>query len=47
MSFEDRLINANDELIQENTPLIINTEEPYRRIKTTTFIIIHILFVVN
>ncbi len=43
MSFDDRLLHIND----ENTPLIINTEQPYKPIRTTIFIILHILFMVE
>ncbi|CAF4830670.1 unnamed protein product [Rotaria sp. Silwood1] len=46
MSFEDRLIHANDEIITENTPLIIGIEQYYRPIRTTAFIIIHILLAI-
>jgi len=47
MSFDDRSLNANDEIVHENTPLIVVSERQYRRIRTTIFIIIHILFVVK
>ena len=47
MTFDDRSMNVNDDVIQENTPLITNTEQHYRRIRTTAFIVIHILLVVN
>ncbi|CAF1088274.1 unnamed protein product [Adineta steineri] len=46
MSFDDRLININEDVIQEDIPLIATTEQQYRRIRTTAFIIIHILFVI-
>ncbi|CAF0894608.1 unnamed protein product [Rotaria sordida] len=46
MSFEDRSIHINDEIITENTPLIMGIEKHYRPIRTTTFIIIHILLVI-
>lgn len=47
MSFDDRSINATDEVIHENTPLIATTERQYRRIGTTIFIIFHIFLVVK
>jgi hypothetical protein len=47
MSFDDRSFNAVDEVTQENTPLIVSLEQPYRPIQTTGFIVIHILFTVN
>jgi hypothetical protein len=47
MSFDDRSTNINEEIIQENTPLIASTEQYYRRIRTTSFIVIHILFMVK
>jgi hypothetical protein len=47
MSFDDRSTNINEEIIQENTPLIASTEQYYRRIRTTAFIVIHILFMVK
>ncbi len=47
MSFHDRSINANDEIIHDRTPLITNTERQYRQIRTPIFIIIHILLVVK
>lgn len=47
MTFDDRSMNVNDDIIQENTPLIANTERSYRRIRTTAFIVIHILLVVQ
>ncbi|CAF2872012.1 unnamed protein product [Rotaria sp. Silwood2] len=46
MSFEDRSMHAHDEIITENTPLIIGIEQHYRPIRTTTFIVIHILLVI-
>jgi hypothetical protein len=47
MTFDDRSMNVNDDIIQETTPLIANTDQHYRRIRTTAFIVIHILFVVK
>lgn len=46
MSFDDRSINATDEIIHDDIPLIVATERPYRRIGTPSFIIIHILYIV-
>jgi hypothetical protein len=47
MTFDDRSMNVNDDIIQETTPLIANTDQHYRRIRTTAFIVIHILLVVK
>jgi hypothetical protein len=47
MSFDDRSINVNDEIIHDNVPLISTSERQYRRIGTTIFIIIHILSLVK
>lgn len=47
MSFDDRPMHINEENAHENAPLIANTEQSYRRIRTTAFIVIHILFVVK
>ena len=47
MSFDDRFTNVNDETSGENIPLIAATEQPYRAVRTTGFIVIHILFVVS
>jgi hypothetical protein len=47
MSFEDRLLSGPDDGTQENTPLIVTTEQPYRRIRTTAFIVIQILLTVS
>ncbi|UJR25723.1 hypothetical protein I4U23_007075 [Adineta vaga] len=46
MSFEDRLMNINDDVTNDTLPLIVRTEQPYRRIPTTIFIVIHILFTI-
>jgi hypothetical protein len=46
MSFDDRLVIINDDIIHDNTPLILNTQQEYRPIRTTIFILIHILSVV-
>lgn len=47
ISFDDRSITAADERTQENTPLIDSLEQPYRPIRTTGFIVLHILFTVD
>lgn len=46
ISFEDRLINTTDEQFNENTPLIVNTQQQYRSARTNFVIIIHILFTI-
>lgn len=47
MSFDDRTCIINDEALHDDTPLIVNTEQPYRPIRTTAFIVVHILFMVD
>ena len=47
MSFDDRLGIINDEIMQDDTPLIVNIEQPYRPIRTTAVIVFHILFTVD
>jgi hypothetical protein len=47
MSFDDRSVIINDDIIHDNTPLILNTQQEYRPIRTTIFILIHILSVVK
>lgn len=47
MSFDDRFTNVNDEIAGENIPLIATTEQPYRVIRTTAFIVLHIILVVS
>lgn len=48
MSFEDRaIITTTDTIVSEDVPLIIGAELNYRPLRTTYFIIIHILLVVN
>ncbi|CAF1372631.1 unnamed protein product [Adineta ricciae] len=46
MSFDDRSFTGADETTRENTPLIDHLEPPYRPIKTTGFIILHILLTI-
>lgn len=46
MSFDDRFTNVNDEIAGENIPLIATTEQPYRVIRTTAFIVLHIILVI-
>jgi len=46
MSFDDRLINTTDDQFNENTPLIFNTQQQYRSVRTTFVIITHIIFTV-
>ncbi|CAF1401479.1 unnamed protein product [Adineta ricciae] len=46
MSFDDRSFTGADETTRENTPLIDHLEQPYRPIKTTGFIILHILLTI-
>ncbi|CAF3304157.1 unnamed protein product [Rotaria socialis] len=43
ISFDDRSFTGADEVTQENTPLIDSIDQPYRPIRTTGFIVIHIL----
>ena len=47
MSFDDRVLPGPDDGAHENTPLIVTTEQPYRRIRTTAFIVIHMLVAVS
>ncbi len=47
MSFDDRVSLINDEITHDRTPLILNTQQQYRPIRTTIFIIFHILFMVR
>ena len=47
MSFDDRSYTAADEPAQENTPLIDTADQPYRPIRTTGFIVLHIFLTVN
>ena len=42
MSFDDRSFNTHDEIVHEDTPLVDSAEQPYRPIRTTGFIILHI-----
>ncbi|CAF2463869.1 unnamed protein product [Rotaria sp. Silwood2] len=46
ISFDDRSFTAADEVAHENTPLIDTLEQPYRAIRTTGFIAIHILLTI-
>lgn len=47
MSFDDRSFNAADEQPHDDTPLIDTLEKPYRPIRTTGFIVLHIFATVN
>ncbi len=47
ISFDDRSFTGADEAAHENTPLIDTQEQPYRPIKTPSFILLHILLTVK
>ncbi|CAF3721474.1 unnamed protein product [Adineta steineri] len=46
ISFDDRSFAAADEGAHENTPLIDSLEQPYRPIRTTGFIVLHLLLTI-
>lgn len=47
ISFDDRSFHGADDGLNENTPLIDTQEQPYRPIRTTGFIIFHIILTVT